>query len=80
MIRAVRGEPKNRRIVSRLVSSLRRQVSRSSVMNNAIPSRPVYSTMEMDTHADTCVLGPNFVILHFTGRECDVFPSLYGSL
>jgi hypothetical protein len=28
----------------------------------------------MDTHADTCVLGPNFVILHFTGRECDVSP------
>jgi hypothetical protein len=28
----------------------------------------------MDTHADTCVLGPNFKILHYTGRECDVLP------
>jgi hypothetical protein len=28
----------------------------------------------MDTHAVTCVLGKNFIILHYTGREFDVFP------
>jgi hypothetical protein len=28
----------------------------------------------MDSHADTCVLGKNFIILHSTGRECDVHP------
>ena len=28
----------------------------------------------MDSHADTCVLGPNFIILSSTGRECDVYP------
>lgn len=28
----------------------------------------------MDTHADTCVLGSNFVILNYTGRVCDVSP------
>jgi hypothetical protein len=60
---------------SRVVSSLRRLVSRTNVLSNAIPREPVHSTLEMDTHADTCVLGPNFVILHYTGRECDV--SLY---
>jgi hypothetical protein len=43
-------------------------------MRNTIPREPVYSTLEMDTHADTCVLGPNFILLHYTGRECDVSP------
>ena len=31
--------------------------------------------MEMNSHADTAVLGRNCVILNYTGRECDV--SLY---
>jgi hypothetical protein len=29
---------------------------------------------EMDSHADTCVAGPNFVIDEFTGEHCDVTP------
>ena len=29
---------------------------------------------EMDTHADTCVAGPNFTVLEFTGEQCDVTP------
>jgi hypothetical protein len=29
---------------------------------------------EMDTHADTCVLGRNFTPLHYTGRVCNVQP------
>ena len=36
-----------------------------------------YSTTarnELDTHADTCALGSNFVPLHFSGRVCDVAP------
>jgi hypothetical protein len=44
------------------------------VLSNAIPRESVYGTLEMDTHADICVLGPNFIILHYTGRECDVSP------
>ena len=28
----------------------------------------------MDSHADTCVAGPNFMILEFTGEQCDVTP------
>jgi hypothetical protein len=30
--------------------------------------------MELDSHADTVVLGRNCVILSYTGRECDVSP------
>ncbi len=29
---------------------------------------------ELDSHADTCVAGPNFVILDHTGQQCDVTP------
>jgi hypothetical protein len=29
---------------------------------------------EMDSHADTCVAGPNFLVLEFSGEQCDVSP------
>ena len=29
---------------------------------------------ELDSHADTTVAGGNCCVLHYTGRECDVFP------
>ena len=32
------------------------------------------STLEADTHADTCVAGKNCVPLHYTDRTCDVQP------
>jgi hypothetical protein len=67
-------EPKKWRITSRVASFLRRRVSRTNALRNAIPREPVYSALEMDTHADTCVLGPNFMILHYTGRKCGVSP------
>jgi hypothetical protein len=63
-----------RQSIGRLESSLRRRVNRMNVLMNASPTETVPSTSEMDTHADTCVLGPNFIILHYTGRECDVSP------
>ena len=34
----------------------------------------VYSQLEMDSHADTIVCGLNCIIMHFTGKECDVLP------
>ena len=53
--------------------------NRSRVIN-AI-SRNEFSTeegtvarCEMDSHADTCVAGPNFLVLSFTGEQCDVTP------
>ena len=49
-------------------------ISRSSKLENLCPDDPVEGNVEMDSHADTCVLGRNFVLLHSTGRVCDVFP------
>ena len=31
---------------------------------------------ELDSHADTCCLGLNFVPIYFTGKICDVAPFL----
>ena len=30
--------------------------------------------MYMDSHTDTIVCGFNCIIMHFTGKECDVAP------
>jgi hypothetical protein len=55
------------------ISSTRRDRTRtvSRVRND---SSIVYSRLELDSHADTIVLGRNCVILSHTGRECDVSP------
>ena len=34
------------------------------------------SRAEFDSHADTCVLGPNFIMLSDTGQTCTVNPYL----
>jgi hypothetical protein len=54
------------------VSSIRRQITRklSRVRTDVI----VHNHMELDSHADTAVLGRNCTILNYTGRECDVSP------
>jgi hypothetical protein len=41
---------------------------------SSINVEPVFAHCELDTHADTCALGANFVPLFFTGRVCDVSP------
>lgn len=43
-------------------------------MVNKTAGREVSGRMELDSHADTCVLGINFVILEYSGRVCDVYP------
>ena len=30
--------------------------------------------MELDSHMDTIVCGSNCIVMHFTGKECDVAP------
>jgi hypothetical protein len=54
-------------------SSTRRDSQRkvSRVRND---SSVVYNKLELDSHADTIILGSNCVILAHTGRECDVSP------
>ena len=37
-------------------------------------SHATYGRMELDSHADTIVLGSNAIIMHHTNRECDVSP------
>jgi hypothetical protein len=44
----------------------------SRVRNDS--SNAVYGRMELDSHADTIVLGSNAIILQYTNRECDVAP------
>ena len=50
------------RIVSRIDSNVQISVPGTSAAN------------EMDSNADTCCLGSNFVILSYTNRTADVFP------
>ena len=37
-------------------------------------SHVTHARMELDSHADTIVLGSNAIIMHYTNRECDVSP------
>jgi hypothetical protein len=60
------------RIVAAHVSSIRRVTTRN--LSRVRIDRTVYGKTELDSHADTVVLGSNCVILNYTGRECDVSP------
>ena len=46
------------------------KVSRTKVL----APEPFYGRMEMDSHADTIVLGKNAIVLQYTNRVCDVAP------
>ena len=50
------------------------KVSVAKTLVNVCPAVPVEARIECDSHADTCVLGRNFVVLGYTGRKCDVMP------
>ena len=38
------------------------------------PQSTSHGRIELDTHADTTVLGLNCVVLSYTGKECEVSP------
>jgi hypothetical protein len=38
------------------------------------PYKVHHGRIKLDSHANTIVFGKNFVVLAFTGRECDVSP------
>ena len=44
------------------------------VVASVTDTETVFARCEMDTHADTCALGRNFIPLSYTGRVCDVSP------
>ena len=58
--------------ISLLTSSSRRisSAARSQIKTAEI----TYAKYELDSHADTTVAGSNCVVLHYTGKECDVTP------
>ena len=59
--------------ISAHISSTRRGVKHkvSRIRNDSSIN---YNKLELDSHADTIVLGSNCIILSHTGRECDVSP------
>ena len=64
-----------RSYVSRVVSSTRRPHSNSKQLQRHHPQElPTSGRIELDSHADTIVLGSNCVVLHHTGKVCEVSP------
>ena len=62
--------------IGRLETTPRRasSVGIKATARNLIPAEPVVASVELDSHADTTVFGKNFLLLAYTGRECDVMP------
>ena len=53
----------------RIVSSMRRRKKNKPGLNLSLPS---HGRIVLDSHADTVVLGSNCVVLHHTGKVCQV--------
>ena len=63
-------------VISRIVSSARK-VSKNKAARSEYQHRPqstLHGRIELDTHADTTVLGSNCVVLSYMGKECEVSP------
>ena len=52
----------------------KRNFSSRTISANSHTDPVHHGRIELDSHADTIVLGSNFVVIHFTGREYDVSP------
>ena len=64
------------RVILQIVSSIRK-VSKEKAARSEYQHRPQptsHGHIELDTHADTTVLGSNCIILSYTGKECEVSP------
>ena len=64
------------RTISRIVSSVRK-IAKNKTTKTEYQHRPqstLHGRIELDTHADTTVLGSNCVVLSYTGKECEVSP------
>ena len=64
------------RSISRIVSSVRKIAKNKTTKTGyqQRPQQPSHGHIELDTHADTTVLGSNCVILSYTGKECEISP------
>jgi hypothetical protein len=58
--------------MSAITSLSRTKAGQHTSVISRVSSAVVEAPCEMDSHADTCVLGRNFRLLHYTGRVCDV--------
>jgi len=71
---AGRGGPRN---TFKVKSGIRRGISSANTHRNQdMPDTQQVGECEMDSHADTCCLGSNFIPIYFTGKICDVAPFL----
>jgi len=63
--------------MSKVLSRDRRQVAEAGTYRNqGAEDQSQVGQCKMDSHADTCCLGSNFVPIYFTGKVCDVAPFL----
>ena len=60
------------RTVSYLSTGERRTISSST--SKARSDAIIYGLCEIDNYADTIVAGSNYIVLSFTGQECNVTP------
>ena len=60
------------RNIHRIVSGVQNKSRRETLPRTHQQS--VHGRVEMDSHADTTVLGSNCVVLAYTGKECEVSP------
>ena len=68
----VQGPSPHSRKLSRILSSVRRLAASNAKRKPS--SLPPDGRIELDSHADTIVLGANCVILSHTGQTCEVMP------
>ena len=66
------GPAQHYRHLSRIVSSVRRPATAKAKRRPT--SLPTEGRVELDSHADTIVLGANCIILSHTGQSCKVMP------
>ena len=66
------GPSRNSRHLSRILCSIRRPASSNAKRKPSL--LPPEGHIELDSHADTIVLGANCVILSHTGQSCEVMP------
>ena len=68
----MRRKTTNNYSIDAFTSNNRRQISSTRKISAIV--EPIYSRIELDTHADSIVAGANCCIMHYTSRECDVSP------
>jgi len=62
-------------MMSKIITQPHQSISAAWIQSTAIPAS-IVANCEIDSHADTCCLGANFVPVYFSGKVCDVSPFL----